>query len=144
MKTLTNIRKSEKHLKTIILISLLIFQLALKASEVPACMEEAFETEQVVEEWMLNLSTWAKDIDLHAYSKSFETESEIEDWMANPNHEIWNEYSEEEMAIEKWMSNINHKNWIGSNAEEELKIEAWMTDSSNWINHNNLLQAAAY
>jgi len=143
MKTLTNIRNAEKHLKTIILISLLVFQVALKASEVPASMEEVFETEQVVEDWMLNLSTWAKDVDLYASNENFETETEIEDWMIDPNHDIWND-NEEEMEIEEWMCDVNHNNWYESSNEEELEIEAWMMDSSSWINHNNILQAAAY
>jgi hypothetical protein len=145
MKTLTNIRNAGKNLKTIALISLMVFQVALKASELPASSEEAFETEQAVEDWMLNLSDWAKKVDTFASKDSFETETEleIEDWMIDPDHEIW-DCNEEEQEIEEWMCNVNHYSWNEVSAEEEYEIEAWMTNPAEWLKTETPLYIAAY
>jgi len=143
MKTLTYIRNNEKHLKAIFLISLLVFQVALKASDPPAILEEGFESKQEVEEWMLDLSTWAKDIHFYSNSESFETEIKIEDWMIDPYNSVWDD-NEEEYEIEEWMCDVNHKNWKESGSEEEYKIEEWMTNIATWQDSDDLLQASAY
>jgi len=143
MKTLTNIQNAEKYLKAILLITLLVFQVALKASDPPANLEEGFETKLKVEEWMLDLSTWAKYVHTYSYSESSETEAQIEDWMLDPNNARWDE-NDEEYKIEEWMYDINHKNWNTSSNEEEFEIEEWMTDISTWLDSDKLLQASAY
>jgi hypothetical protein len=143
MKTLTSIQNTEKYTKAIFLISLLVFQLALKASDPPADLEEVFETQQKVEEWMLDLSTWAKYVRTYSCSQSSETEGKIEDWMTDPNNAIWDD-NEEEYEIEEWMCDVNHKNWKKSSSEKEYKIEKWMTNTSTWLNSDKLLQASAY
>jgi len=143
MKTLTNILNTEKYQKVIFLISLLVFQVALKASEPPANLEKGLETEQAVEEWMLDLSTWAKNVHTYSCSESSETETKIEDWMTDPNNTIWDD-NEEEYEIEDWMCNVNHKSWKKSSSEKEYKIEEWMTNTSTWMESDKLLQASAY
>ena len=138
MKTLTNIRKFEKHLRVLVVIGLFVSQAALKASEVPPITEEATEIELMVEDWMLDLSTWAKD-DTYSIYTAKEEELEIEDWMVNPNDDLWNTNFEEELQIEDWMYDVNHCYWNGCTVQEqEMPIEKWMVDTSSWLNSDVL------
>lgn len=143
MKTPTSIRNTEKYLKIIILIALMFVQVTLRASGVPASKEDSSETEQVVEEWMLNPSNWAKFVEYGSSEESFELETKIEEWMVDPDNEVWGN-DEEEPEIEEWMYNINHCTWNECDPEEEYEIEAWMTDPSSWEESDSLLHAEAY
>ena len=134
MKTLTNIRKTEKHLKALLLISLIVFQVTLKASEVPAATEEATEVGEVVEDWMLDLSSWTIGNNYYSIDAIFESEMEIEEWMTNPDNIIWETNYEEELTIEDWMYDVNHSTWNDcTNNDEEMPIESWMLDPSGWL-----------
>jgi hypothetical protein len=144
MKTLTNIRKTEKHFRTLFLIALFVFQVALKASEVPATTEVVAEMEQEVETWMLDLSTWANVTSTFSSAVAVETEQEIEEWMTNPNDKVWDTTSEEELVIENWMYDLKHCLWNDCVQEEEMEIEAWMTDISEWTDNDQLLTIASY
>ncbi len=145
MKTLTNIRAPEKHLKVLLMIGLLVFQVTLKASEILPVTGEVVETEETVEDWMLDLSTWAKNTNSVILTEATEKELEIEDWMVNPRDEIWNNRDEEERKIEEWMYDVNHCYWDDCTIKEkEVPIEGWMVNTSDWSNDEILLSTAVH
>lgn len=134
MKTLTKIWKTEKHLKIILIIALFVFHLTIKASEVPAAAKEVSEMEELVEDWMLDLSSWAKSDVSHSTNEIIESEMEIEEWMTNPDNNLWKTNFEEEFIIETWMSDANHNNWDDcTDDDEEISIEEWMMNPSEWL-----------
>lgn len=85
-----------------------------------------YEEEIVLEQWMTNLSYWAKNLDSSTVEKntkeleSIKTEFEVE-----------TEVIEESLELEDWMLNFD---WIEKEnfKEEELKFEEWMQYPKNW------------
>jgi hypothetical protein len=145
MKTLTNIRAPEKHVKVLLMIVFLVFQVTLKASELLPEKEEVVETKETVEDWMLDLSTWAKNTNSFVLTEATEKELEIEDWMVNPRDEIWNNRDEEERKIEEWMFDVNHCYWDDcATKEKEMPIEKWMVNISDWSNDEVLLSTVVH
>ncbi|MBN2522736.1 MAG: hypothetical protein JXB24_05650 [Bacteroidales bacterium] len=145
MKTLTNIRAPEKHVKVLLMIVFLVFQVTLKASELLPEKKEVVETKETVEDWMLDLSTWAKNTNSFVLTEETEKELEIEDWMVNPKDEIWNNRDEEERKIEEWMFDVNHCYWDDfATKEKEMPIEKWMVNISDWSNDEVLLSTVVH
>lgn len=145
MKTLTNIRAPEKHVKVLLMIVFLVFQVTLKASELLPEKKEVVETKETVEDWMLDLSTWAKNTNSFVLTEATEKELEIEDWMVNPKDEIWNNRDEEERKIEEWMFDVNHCYWDDcATKEKEMPIEKWMVNISDWSNDEVLLSTVVH
>ncbi|MGD2036103.1 MAG: hypothetical protein PVF73_13650 [Bacteroidales bacterium] len=146
MKTITNILNTEKHLKIFFLLALFVFQGALKASDLPCGTTDVVnDTNQQVEDWMLDLSTWAKKADKNVAVDTGEPEIEIENWMIDLSDEVWKTGEEEELKIEEWMYNVDHCYWNGcADEEKEMEIENWMVDISQWESKCDLLSAASY
>ncbi|MBA7516131.1 hypothetical protein ES705_08176 [subsurface metagenome] len=141
MKTLTNTPRTGRYTTALLLIGLVVSQFSLFASEIFTGTEIVTESEEInneiLEDWMLDLSTWTNYKQAYLLEEDVEKEMEIEDWMmdlstwANYKHaNLLEEDVEKEMEVEDWMMDLENDFWKNYQ-EEEIELEEWMCNYNN-------------
>jgi hypothetical protein len=140
MKTQTTYPNKTRMASIILVAGFILTQTSLIAGDSANMIQPGQVAENAQHEYYANPSA-------QIVENAFETEYEIEDWMYTIYSDYLNavadeEVSEPEMELEDWMYNIHNSYWLDlTEAEEaELAIENWMTTPDDWnITGNELV-----